>query len=146
MDKLPSRAAPQAFLRASEALFLPPGDGPERTSRERRPPLDQARARAACAPMGVLHSIVVTVDRHKRRRTWYIVEPDTAASGQYAAMGLDLTPGCKVLVDAQALRPVALLENDPAAEARGVDAPGADAPGADALPHGFNPYYDLPPG
>jgi hypothetical protein len=86
--------------------------------------------------MGVLHSIVVTVDPHKRRRTWYIVEPDRAASGQYAAIGLDLTPGCKVLVDAQAMRPVALLDFDPA----------VGAPGADALPHGFNPYFDLPHG
>ena len=136
MDKQPSRAAARAYLRASQALFLPPDEELARAARERTPTLDKARARAACAPMGVLHSIVVTVDSHRRRRTWYIVEPDRSASTQYAAMGLDLTPGCKVLVDAQAMRPVALLDLDS----------GNGAPGVDTLPHGFNPYFDLPPG
>ena len=86
--------------------------------------------------MGTLHSIVVTVDARKRRRTWYILEPDLAVSAQYAAAGLDLTPGCKVLVDAEVMRPVALLDFDPAVSAQDVE----------PLPHGFNPYFDLPAG
>ena len=84
--------------------------------------------------MGTLHSIVVTVDAHKRRRTWYIIDPDPAVGAQYAALGLDLVPGCKVLVDAELMRPTAILDFDPAVTA-------ADKPSA----AGFNPYFDLPP-
>ena len=56
------------------------------------PPLDKARARQACAPMGTLHSIVVTVNAHKRRRTWYVVDPDPA--GYSASKKLDKY-GCR---------------------------------------------------
>ena len=139
MDKMESRSDARAFLRSAQACaaldqleqHVP------RTSRERvPPPLDKARARQACAPMGTLHSIVVTVNAHKRRRTWYIVDPDMAVAPQYAAAGLDLTPGCKVLVDAELMRPVALLDFDPAVSAQD----------SDPMPHGFNPYFDLPAG
>ena len=138
MDKVQLRAAARAFMRASQAAFASPADEElHRTSRERKPPpLDKARARQAVAPMGTLHSIVVTVNPRKRRRTWYIVEPDFAVAAQYAAVGLELTPGCKVLVDAEAMRPVALLDFDPAVTAQG----------ASPMPHGFNPYFDLPAG
>ena len=149
MDKVQLRAAARASLRASKGL-VPPRDGAlPRTSRERAlgdhdapvrgrvpPPLDKARARQACAPMGTLHSIVVTVDARKRRRTWYIIDPDPAVAPQYAAAGLDLTPGCKVLVDAEAMRPVALVDFDPAVSALDCE----------PMPHGFNPYFDLPAG
>jgi len=137
MDKIQSRATARAFMRASQAAFPSPDRHLPRTSRERiPPPLDKARARQACAPMGSLHSIVVTVNAHKRRRTWYIIDPDPAMSAQYAAAGFELTPGCKVLVDAEAMRPVALLDFDPLLGARDTD----------PLPHGFNPYFDLPAG
>jgi len=137
MDKTQLRAAARAFMRASQLQIPPSGEALPRTSRERvPPPLDKARARQACAPMGTLHSIVVTVNAHKRRRTWYVVDPDTAVAPQYAAAGLDLTPGCKVLVDAELMRPVALLDFDPAVSAQD----------SDPMPHGFNPYFDLPAG
>ena len=154
MDKVQLRAAARASLRASKGL-VPPRDGAlPRTSRERSmrqreeesparaprmrvpPPLDKARARQACAPMGTLHSIVVTLDVRKRRRTWYVIDPDPAVSAQYSAAGLELTPGCKVLVDAEAMRPVALLDFDPAVSAQDCE----------PMPHGFNPYFDLPAG
>ena len=139
MDKMESRSDARAFLRSAQAFAAldPLDQHVPRTSRERvPPPLDKARARQACAPMGTLHSIVVTVNAHKRRRTWYIVDPDTAVAPQYAAAGLDLTPGCKVLVDAELMRPVALLDFDPAVSAQD----------SDPMPHGFNPYFDLPAG
>lgn len=137
MDKIQLRAAARAFMRSPQGAFPPPDHELPRTSRERTPPpLDKARARQACAPMGTLHSIVVTVNPRKRRRTWYVVDPDPAMSAQYAAVGLDLTPGCKVLVDAEAMRPVALLDFDPAVSAQGWG----------SMPHGFNPYFDLPAG
>ena len=134
MDKLQTRADARAFLRSAQSFAALDQHVP-RTSRERiPPPLDKARARQACAPMGALHSIVVTVDAHKRRRTWYVIDPDPAVSAQYAALGLDLIPGCKVLVDAEVMRPIAILDFDPAVSA-------GDGPS----PHGFNPYFDLPP-
>ena len=153
MDKMELRAAARAYLRSGQAM--PPIDeSPPRTSRERSrrqredepptraprmrvpPPLDKARARQACAPMGTLHSIVVTVDVRKRRRTWYVIDPDPAVSAQYSAAGLELTPGCKVLVDAEVMRPVALLDFDPAVSARDCE----------PMSQGFNPYFDLPAG
>ena len=80
--------------------------------------------------------IVMTVDVRRRRRTWYIVDPDPAVAAQYSAAGLDLIPGCKVLVDAEAMRPVALVDFDPAVSA--LD--------SSPMPQGFNPYFDLPAG
>jgi len=134
MDKTAShRAATRAFLRATDTVFPVP-EGPLGKRHRAPPPLDKARARQACAPMGALVSIVVTVDAHKRRRTWYILDPDPAVSAQYAALGLELVPGCKVLVDADVMRPIAILDFDPAVSA-----------GTDPTPHGFNPYFDLPP-
>ena len=133
MDKNELRAASRAFVLASQSIFPGSTDSPKGRTRV-PPPLDKARARQACAPMGALHSIVVTVDAHKRRRTWYIIDPDPAVSAQYAALGLDLVPGCKVLVDAEVMRPTAILDFDPAVTA-------GDGPS----PHGFNPYFDLPP-
>ena len=82
MDKLQTRADARASAHASHAFGALDQHLP-RTSRERTPPpLDKARARQACAPMGVLHSIVVTVNAHKRRRTWYVVDPDPSLSAQ----------------------------------------------------------------
>src|SRR5438105_10192445 len=99
-------------------------------------PVDRERARAACAPMGALTTVVVTEDAHKRRRTWYIVEPDPSLAHHYAAQGFELVDGCKVLIDAEAMRPVALIDLDPASAASEADAPA---------PCGFNPYWDLSP-
>ena len=153
MDKMELRAAARAYLRSGQPM-PPPDESLPRTSRERSrrqredesparasrmrapPPLDKARARQACAPMGTLHSIVVTVDVRKRRRTWYVVDPDPAVSAQYSAAGLELTPGCKVLVDAEVMRPVALLDFDPAVSAQDCE----------PMSQGFNPYFDLPAG
>ena len=151
MDKMELRAAARAVIRSSQPVPSPRAGPPPRTTREQAksslessllrrgrtpPPLDKARARQACAPMGTLHSIVVTVDVRRRRRTWYIIDPDPAVGAQYAAVGLDLTPGCKVLVDAEVMRPVALVDFDPAVSAEDCS----------PMPHGFNPYFDLPAG
>jgi hypothetical protein len=134
MDKLELRAAARAFVRASQSVFPASTDAPPKGRQRVPPPLDKDRARQACAPMGSLHSIVVTVDASKRRRTWYIIDPDPAVGAQYAALGLDLFPGCKVLVDAELMRPTAIVDFNP------VGCSG-DAPSA----AGFNPYFDLPP-
>jgi hypothetical protein len=134
MDKFELRAATREFVRASQAMFPNAAEGATRGRHGRvPPPLDKARARKACAPMGALHSIVVTVDAHRRRRTWYVIDPDPAVSAQYAALGLDLIPGCKVLVDAEVMRPTAILDFDPVSSEEARSSAG------------FNPYFDLPP-
>ncbi|MDQ2915941.1 MAG: hypothetical protein M3R40_02065 [Pseudomonadota bacterium] len=142
MDKIELPAAARAFMRTPQPALPPLDQTLPRTTRERTeppiedaapPPLDKTRARQACLPMGKLHSIVVTVDVRQRRRTWYVIDPDPAVWAQYAAAGLDLTPGCKVLVDAEAMRPVGLVDFDPAVSAQD----------SSPMPHGFNPYFDL---
>src|SRR6476620_4325752 len=78
MDKMQSRATARAFLRSSHAFGSPDQHLP-RTSRERvPPPLDKARPRQACAPMGSLHSLAVTVNARQPRRTPHSVDPDRA--------------------------------------------------------------------
>jgi hypothetical protein len=104
-------------------------------SARKRSLTDRSRARRACAPMGTLVSIVVSRDARNERRVWYVVEPDMQLAPQYAAQGIPLEPNCKVLIDAEVLRPVALLEIDPA------DASDNEMP----TPLGFNPYWDMPP-
>jgi len=98
--------------------------------------IDRQRAQQACAPMGTLTQIVVSHDTDRERRVWYVVDPDPLMAHHYAAHGLELIRGCRVVVDAEALRPVAVIEVDPA-----VAGPGNDT----STPCGFNPYWDLPP-
>jgi len=133
MEKANMTRAMRDFIQSTLPGF--PLD-PEPIGRSLRgsPPVDRERARAACAPMGALATVIVTEDAHKRRRTWYVVDPDPSLAHHYAAQGFELFDGCKVLIDAEAMRPVALLDLDPAATL--TDAPG---------PCGFNPYWDLPP-
>lgn len=98
--------------------------------------LDRQRAQRACAPMGTLTSIVVAREASGERHVWYVVDPDPLMANHYGAHGLELTRGCKVLVDAEALRPTAVIEIDPAEAGSASDA---------STPCGFNPYWDLPP-
>jgi hypothetical protein len=137
MNPNSSHASARAFVEASRTLFPPVLEEESRRAGRRRsaPPLDKARAREACAPMGTLNSIVATIDAHNRRRTWYVIDPDPAVYKQYQALGLSLFPGCKVLVDAEVMRPVAVLDFDP----------GVTAVGKEPSPLGFNPYFDMPP-
>ncbi len=116
---------------------FPAAEEEQGRSARRRALVDRARAQRACAPMGTLASIVVSREaRNDERRVWYVVDPDPQMAAHYAMHGITLEPGCKVLVDAEALRPVALVEIDPADAARVADA---------STPCGFNPYWDLPP-
>jgi len=133
MEKANMTRAMRDFIQSTLPGF-PLDPAPISRSLRGSPPVDRERARAACAPMGALATVIVTEDAHKRRRTWYIVDPDASLAHHYAAQGFELFDGCKVLIDAEAMRPVALLDLDPAATF--TDAPA---------PCGFNPYWDLPP-
>jgi hypothetical protein len=133
MEKSFLTPAQQAAVQATLPGFPPLQESAGRWTRSRAP-IERERARRACAPMGVLVSVAVTVDSRERRRTWYVVDPDPALAANYAAHGFDITRGGKVLIDAEAMRPVAMIDIDP-------DAGNNDAP----APLGFNPYWDLPP-
>jgi hypothetical protein len=133
MEKTWLTPAASASLQATLPGFTPAAESGGRSARS-LPPVERERARQACAPMGVLVSVAVTVDARNRRRTWYVIEPDQALAAHYVAHGLDVTRGGKVLLDAETMRPVAIIDID-------SDAAAAEAP----TPLGFNPYWDLPP-
>jgi hypothetical protein len=144
MEKLELRARARATARASR--FDPGRDQDVRrdsaggNAAALPPPIDvidEAQARASCKPMGELEYIVQSADARGRVRSLYVIVPDLALKAHYERLGLALEPGCRVLLDAAALLPIAVLR---VTGCKAADAPG-DAPPAS----GFNPYFDLPP-
>jgi len=135
MDKFNVDHAQARIVQATLPGFPAPVEEEEGRSARRRALFDRQRAQRACAPMGTLSAIVASQDARKERHVWYVIEPDPQMAPHYAALGLDIGPGRKVLVDAESLRPVAMLEFDPT---------GTDDFEA-STPCGFNPYWDLPP-
>lgn len=148
MEKLEMRARARAAARAA-GLF----DIAERARAEGRPDrsrsnaarrprpapppalrVDEAQARAACAPMGELETIVQAQDAKARVRLMYVVVPDMAMRLHYERLGFSIDEGCRVLLDAASLVPIAVLRMTP----RCGEAPASPAPA------GFNPYFDLP--
>jgi len=85
-------------------------------------------ARTRCEPMGLLEYVVES--RHDGKlETWYVVRPDSGQARRYRASGLPVTSGCRVVIEADSMRPVGVLESEL-----------PEAP----LPAGYNPYFDLP--
>ena len=93
--------------------------------------MDSARDyRKTCAGMGRLEYVVES--RHgSDRETWLVVRPEPGLASRYQAMGVELSPGCRVVVEAESLRPVGVIADD-------LPEPPP--------PFGYNPYFDLPPG
>ena len=149
MEKLELRARARAAARAAGwfDVALPArneerGEGRGRAGADRRRrsspafiPVDEAQARAACAPMGDLEYVVQAADAKGRVRALYVIVPDVAMKSHYERIGFTLEPGCRVLLDAAALLPIALLRLSPAR----ASAPKPGPPAA-----GFNPFFDLP--
>lgn len=148
MDKLELRARARATARAS-GLFELGGDPPfqprktdtrGRTgarSRPTAPPIDaidEAQARAACKPMGELDCVVQATDAQGRARTLYVIVPDLAMKAQYQRLGFEIDAGCRVVLDAAALKPLAVL--------RISMRNGSGAPPRNGHSAGFNPYFD----
>jgi hypothetical protein len=85
-------------------------------------------AHAACAPIGRLEYVVES--RHDGDvETWFVLRPHPDLAPQFESLGVALSPGCRVVVEARSLRPVGVLDSE---------LPPAP------LPAGFNPYFDLP--
>ena len=72
---------------------------------------------------------VVESRRKNTRETWLVMRADRGAVSHYAQMGLVVTAGARVVVEAASLQPVGVLEN-------GLHVPNR--------PAGFNPYFDPP--
>lgn len=152
MDKLELRARARAAARAS-GLFEIGRETPLETRNETRgrssaarvrpaapPPvdaIDEAQARAACKPMGELEYIVQAADASGRVRALYVIIPDLALKSHYQRLGFEIEAGCRVLLDAAALLPLAVLR---LSARSGQGTPPCCAPAA-----GFNPYFDIPP-
>ena len=72
---------------------------------------------------------VVESGRSDARETWLVMRADSSAVPRYAQMGLDVEAGARVVVEAESLTPIGVLD-------RGAPAPN--------FPAGFNPYFDPP--
>lgn len=91
------------------------------------------RARRLCQPWGRLEWVVSQVDERGFAQTYYVLTPDPAATHVYERAGITLARGSRVVFDAVALRPLAVL---PPPAAREDDSPSDS-------PCGFNPYWDI---
>lgn len=100
--------------------------------------VDADQARAACAPMGRLETIVQSADVTGRVRALYVIVPDPRVESHYDRLGFALEPGCRVLLDAATLLPIAALRLTSCAHA------AEEAPPPGPASAGFNPYHDMP--
>ena len=97
--------------------------------------IDEAQARSACKPMGELEYVIRSADSTGRVRALYVVVPDLSMKMHYERLGFAVDAGCRVLVDASSLRPVAVLR---------ISACGGAMPAKCAATAGYNPYFDIP--
>jgi hypothetical protein len=72
---------------------------------------------------------VVESRRQGARETWLVMRADRGAVPGYAQLGLHVWRGTRVVVEADTLRPVGILDRE-------IPAPNR--------PAGFNPYFDPP--
>jgi hypothetical protein len=149
MDKLELRARARATARASGLLDMTEktpydirktdtrGRSIARTRTVTPPPIDtidESHARAACKPMGELECVVQATDASGHARTLYVIFPDLTLKAHYQRLGFEIEAGCRVVLDAAALTPLAVLRMSVRS---GAGAPARTLPAA-----GFNPYFD----
>lgn len=87
------------------------------------------RSSGSYATMGRLEYVVESTHGGDVE-TWLVLRPYRELARHYEALGVELSPDCRVVVEAGSLRPVGVLAED---------VPPAPSPA------GFNPYFDLPP-
>ena len=150
MEKLEMRVRARAAARAAGLFDLAQLAGSEglgemrastSTTRVRRhsapawASVDETQARAACAPMGVLEYVVQAANTKGRVRAMYVIAPDPTMAAHYERLGLVLESGCRVLLDAATLLPMAVLK---------LSRTSATAPEPGPPASGFNPFFDVP--
>lgn len=84
--------------------------------------------RDRCEQVGRLEYVVES-RRDDRLETWLVVRPHSSCARPLEGLGMALTPGCRLVLDAQSLKPVGVL---------------APALPATPMAAGYNPYFDLP--
>lgn len=148
MEKLEMRARARAAAHAAGLFELGRGFDDRSELRSRTPSqrastlpppvdaIDEAQARAACKPMGELEFIVNAADARGQVRALYVIVPDLALKSHYERLGFEIESGCRVLLDAAALLPIAVL--------RMSERTGPGAPPRTDASAGFNPYFDVP--
>jgi hypothetical protein len=72
---------------------------------------------------------VIESRRGKLRERYYVMRADSASVHRYAELGLAVEPGSRVVLEAESLRPVGVLDEPPTPA---------------TSPAGYNPYFDLP--
>ncbi len=72
---------------------------------------------------------VIESRRGDERELYYVMRMDSACVRRYAELGLSVEPGDRVVLEAESLRPVGVLDEP---------LPPATSPA------GYNPYFDLP--
>lgn len=87
--------------------------------------------RLACSPMGCLEYVIESQQEDGRVEKWFVLRPNEDLAMKYLEKGVSIARGCRVVVDAESLRPLAVLPGD-------VQPPTPSAAG-------FNPYFELPP-
>ncbi len=87
----------------------------------------QQALHARCDPMGRLEYIIES-RHHDQVETWLILRPHASSANPCKELGMTLTPDCRLVVEAQSLRPVGVLES---------------ALPAAPMSAGFNPYFDV---
>jgi hypothetical protein len=137
MEKLELRARARAAARAGRYASPLDQDAAEKARGVLPPPLDiidETHARAACKPMGELEYVVQSADARGRVRALYVIVPDLALKAHYERLGLTVEAGCRVLLDAGSLLPIAVLRVSDC-----IALPPTRSASA-----GFNPYFDIP--
>ena len=88
------------------------------------------RERLACWPMGDLEFVVESLRRGRTER-WFVLRPHRDPATQRASPGVAVPRGARLVVEAQTLETVGVLDSE-------VPPPAQPAAG-------FNPYFDVPP-
>ena len=79
-----------------------------------------------CAPMGRLEYVVESHRRGKLQR-WFVLRPHEDLAERYAAAGLSLSPGCRVVVEAESMRPVGVLGSPGSVPPSSAELPAQDS-------------------
>jgi hypothetical protein len=83
-----------------------------------------------CQPIGQLEYVVES--RHDGElETWFVLRPHDSFTPRCEEMGLAVPPGSRLVVDAESMRPVGVIE--------------PEVPEPAPMSAGYNPYFDLPP-
>ena len=89
---------------------------------------DEAATGCTTPAMGRLEYVIES-RHHGQKERWYVMRADSTSVPRYAELGFAVEPGSRIVVEADSMLPVGVLEDR---------LPRATSPA------GYNPYFDLP--